>query len=214
MPRIMKKRNTETMRLVKDAIIHVGSKKGATYKEIRQYVNMATNAPFVTETKIKEGIRSSLNSKIISKRGSHYKMSSYKTKVQKHAKSKPLSSKEFSAKTKHVYLPNMRGWRTTAFTVLFVIIMFSMFTAVKAESDDDDEILSEVLIDLLTGVVLEMCTENETCGYLLYISTIAILLIGIVVTCITGECFFDRPTWRDVRRGATVYGGMRLKRIH
>ena len=89
-----------------------------------------------------------------------------------------------------------------------------MFTAVKAESDDDEDILGEVLIDLLTGVVLEMCTESETCGYLLYIFTVAIILFGIIMTCVTGERFFERPTLRDVRRGATVYGGMRLKRMH
>ena len=70
MPRIMKKRNTETMTLVKDAIIYVGNQKGATYKEIKQYVNMNANAPFVSDTKIKQSIRSSLNSSAISKRGS------------------------------------------------------------------------------------------------------------------------------------------------
>ena len=209
----MKKRNTETMTLVKDAIIYVGNQKGATYKEIKQYVNMNANAPFVSDTKIKQSIRSSLNSSAISKRGSRYKIYQKKATRQKNATAK-LLSRETPQKTKNLYLPNMRGWQTTAFTVLFVVIMFSMFTAVKAETDDDDEILGEVLIDLLTGVVLEMCTESETCGYLLYIFTVAIILFGIIMTCVTGECFFERPTLRDVRRGATVYGGMRLKRMH
>ena len=213
MPRIMKKRNTETMTLVKDAIIYVGNQKGATYKEIKQYVNMNANAPFVSDTKIKQSIRSSLNSSAISKRGSRYKICQKKATRQKNATAK-LLSRETPPKTKNLYLPHMRGWQTTAFTILFVIIMFSMFTAVKAESDDDDDILGEVLIDLLTGVVLEMCTESETCSSFLFVITIAILLIGIVITCITGECFFERPTLRDVRRGATVYGGMRLRRIH
>lgn len=211
MPRIMKKRNTETMTLIKDAIIYVGNQKGATYKEIKQYVNMNANAPFVSDTKIKQSIRSSLNSSAISKRGSRYKICQKKATRQKNVTAK-LLSRENPPKTKNLYLPNMRGWQTTAFTVLFVVIMFSMFTAVKAESDDDDDILGEVLIDLFTGVVLETCTESETCGYLLYIFTVAIILFGIIMTCITGECFFERPTLRDVRRGATVYGGMRLRR--
>ena len=87
-----------------------------------------------------------------------------------------------------------------------------MFTAVKAENDDEEDLAGEIIFDLLTGVVLEMCTESVKCSQFLMIFTLATLMFGLVMTCITGECFFECPTSRDIRRGATVYGGMRARR--
>ena len=208
MPRIMKKRNTKTECLVKDAIIYTGRKKGATYKDIKAYVNNNSNEPFISDTKIKQGIRSSLNNKSITKCGSHYKVLITPPKLRRKSSIKMLSAGK-STTTTHV--STMRSWQNMALTVIFLIIMFSMFTVAKAESDDDDDILGEIVIDIMTGIFLEMCSESATCSSLLMITMMALLLTIVILSCITGECLFKLPTSRDVRRGATVYAGMRTR---
>ena len=208
MPRIMKKRNTHTARLVKDAIIYSGCQKGATYKEIRTYVNNNSSEPFISDTKIKQGIRSSLNNKSISKHGSHYKVIITPPKLRRKNSIKMMSL----GKSTRTHVSAMRSWQNMALTVIFLIIMFSMFTAARADSDDDDDILGEIVIDIMTGIFLEMCSESATCSSLLMITMMALLLIIVILSCITGECLCELPTSRQVRRGATVYAGMRTRR--
>ena len=208
MPRIMKKRNTKTECLVKDAIIYTGRKKGATYKDIKAYVNNNSSEPFISDTKIKQGIRSSLNNKSITKCGSHYKMLISPPKLRHKSSVKMMSL----GKSTRTHVSAMRSWQNMALTVIFLIIMFSMFTAARADSDDDDDILGEIVIDIMTGIFLEMCSESATCSSLLMISMMALLLTVVILSCITGECLFKLPTSRDVRRGATVYAGMRTTR--
>ena len=212
MPRVMKKKDNTISRLVKDAIIYAGSKKGATYKEIRHYINCNTD-PFTSDTHIKQGIRNSVNKKTIIKNGSYYRVIINPPKLRRKQSIKMMSVGAPShPPSKPTSIYSRPYGQTMAVTFIFLIMMFSMFTAAKAESDDDDDVVGEIIIDLLTGIVLEMCTESAACSSFLTVVCIATILIGIVLTCITGECFFEMPTSRQIRRGATVYGGMRTRR--
>ncbi len=212
MPRVMKKKDSTISRLVKNAIICAGNKKGATYKEIRHYINCNTD-PFTSDTHIKKGIRDSVNKKTIIKNGSYYRVIINPPMLRRHHSIKMMSVGAPSprpSKTTSIY--TMSYSQKMAATIIFLVMMFSMFTAAKAESDDDDDVVGEIIIDLLTGIALEMCTESAACSSFLTVVCITTILIGLVLTCITGECFFEMPTSRQIRRGATVYGGMRARR--
>ena len=60
MPRVKTIRNptpTQTRRLVRQAIIICGSKRGAPYRSIKKYVNANTTEPYVADVTIKNALR-------------------------------------------------------------------------------------------------------------------------------------------------------------
>lgn len=99
--------------------------------------------------------------------------------------------------------------RSKAFWLLMLTITIG--TALCYD-DDDDDVLSEVVIDLLTGIVIEECGRYQTCKMFLTIITITILLTAIFACIISGECHCRPLTGRELRRVGTTYAGMRLRR--
>ncbi len=78
---------------------------------------------------------------------------------------------------------------------------------VRAEDDDDDNILGELIIDMLTGAAVAACQSNASCNAILAITTFIFTIIALVGWCMTGcNCDCEAPTRRDMRRA----GGMGL----
>lgn len=99
--------------------------------------------------------------------------------------------------------------RSKTFCLLMMAITIG--TALCYDEDEDD-VLSEVVIDLLTGIVIEECGKYHTCKLFLTIITITLLLIVILACIINGECHCRPLTRRELRRVGTTYAGMRLRR--
>ena len=71
--------------------------------------------------------------------------------------------------------------------------------------DDDDEILSELLTDLMVGVAVSACETNAMCSAFMTIVTIAFIIISLIGFCING-CRCDdeyRPSRKSFRRAGT-----------
>ena len=85
-------------------------------------------------------------------------------------------------------------------------------TALCYNNDDDEDVLGEVVIDLLTGIIIEECGKYQTCKMLLTIITLTLLLTAIFACIISGECKCRPLTERELRRVGTTYAGMRLRR--
>ena len=210
---------TQTRRLVRQALLICSTKRGATYRIIKKYVNANTTEPYVADISIKNAIKIGIREGSYVQDGEFYKIKLKRlgrdpspAPVGLSRKASTVPTVKHKAPSRRAGMRSLHGWQKM---IMFLIGMFafaSLITAVKAESDDDDDIVGEILIDLLTGAVLEMCTESVKCSQFLTIFTVATIIFGIVMTCITGECFFERPTTRNIRRGATVYGGMRALR--
>lgn len=98
-----------------------------------------------------------------------------------------------------------------------IIMLFLMIISVAMSYDDEeDDILSELLIDLMIGGALEICASFYTCSMLLQIMTITIILFIAISLCITGcrdcRCPTERQVNRGFRHGVGIYAGRRLAR--
>ena len=214
MPKTMKTRkpaSTQTRRLVHQAILYGRNRRGATYAYIKKYVNSNTTEPYVCDLAIKNSLRVGIDSKRIAKDGAFYKITAKRLPAETEDVKLVHRNMERN-KRSSTKITNLHGWGKMIMILIGVFVFASLIVGAKAESDDEDDIVGEILFDLMTGFVLEMCTESATCGSFLTIIGVATILFGIVMTCVTGECFFECPTSRQVRRGATVYAGMRTKR--
>ena len=217
MPKSPKRRvnpvSRQTRRLVHQAIATTGSRRGATYRDIKQYVNANTTAPYVCDWAIKTSIRSSLNGGDISNDGAYYKVINI---LPSSRTSKPVPKKE-AVKTKTSSriasrgITSMHGWQKMLLVLISFLVLSSLFVAVKAETDDDDDILGEILFDLLTGIAVDMCTENAACSGLLSIFCCVFIFIGLIMWCCTGECMCDCDR-KTARRAGTVYAGAEMSR--
>ena len=222
MPRVKTIRNptpTQTRRLVRQAILICGSKRGAPYRSIKKYVNANTTEPYVADVSIKNALRVGIHEGSYVQDGAFFKLKLKRlgfepgpAPVGLSRKASTVPTVRHKAPTRTTGVKSLHGWQKMIMFLIGMFVFASLITAVKAESDEDDDLAGEIIIDLLTGVVLEMCTESVKCSQFLTIFTLAMLMFGLVMTCITGECFFECPTSRDIRRGATVYGGMRARR--
>lgn len=217
MPKSPKRRvnpvSRETRRLVHQAIATTGSRRGATYRDIKLYVNANTTAPYVCDWAIKTSIRSSLNGGDISNDGAYYKVinilpSSRTSKpVPKKEAVKPKTNSRIASRG----ITSMHGWQKMLLVLISFLVLSSLFVAVKAETDDDDDILGEILFDLLTGIVVDMCTQNVACSGLLSIFCCVFIFIGLIMWCCTGECMCDCDR-KTARRAGTVYAGAEISR--
>ena len=222
MPKVKNTRNTtltQTRRLVRQAIAICSSRRGSTYRNIKKYVNANTTEPYVADFSIKNAIKLGIKEGIYAADGAFYKINFKRNSAE--ADQAPIclskrvssvSTVRHKAPTRTTSITSLHGWQKMIMFLIGMLIFASLITSVKADSDEDDDLAGEIIIDLLTGVVLEMCTESVKCSQFLVIFTVATLMFGIVMTCVTGECFFECPTSKDIRRGATVYGGMRARR--
>jgi len=216
MPKAPKKRplfvGRETKRLVHEAISITGSRRGATYKDIKRYVNNNSTKPYVHDAVIKKSLRHALYIGNISNSGGHFKIKNIlplQVPKKKAAATNVVSTVERRASTKRITY--LRGWQNTVFVIITLFVLFSLFTAVKAETDDDDDILGEILVDLLTGVAVDMCSQSVACSQAMFVTCALFLVVGLLISCCTGECICecDRKT---ARRAGTVYTGAQMSR--
>lgn len=94
--------------------------------------------------------------------------------------------------------------------VLFAILAFGIKVA-RAEEDDDDNIISEIVTDLLVGALVGTCQNNEACNAVLGTFCMFVLFIALILWCVSG-CECGSPSGRDFRRAGTMYVGSRLTR--
>lgn len=216
MPKSPKRRTLlvgrETKRLVHEAISITGSRRGATFKDIKRYVNIHTTSPYVHDAVIKKSLRHALYSGNVSNNGGHFKINSllpaYFPK-KKDVRSTIAAKVENRPSSQRI--TSLHGWKKMIFVLLGLFILFSLFTAVKAETDDDDDILGEILIDLMTGIAIDMCSQNAVCSQVMFMMTALMLVLAVLISCCTGECICecDRKT---ARRAGTTYAGVQMSR--
>ena len=63
--------------------------------------------------------------------------------------------------------------------VLFAILAFGIKVA-RAEDDDDDNIIGEIVTDLLVGALVGTCQSNEACNNVLGIFCMFFLFIALI----------------------------------
>ena len=205
-PKSMKNRvrfaDKEVCQLIIRAIICGRERNGATIKYIRNYVNANTNQPFISQKTINNNINSIIKKGKIVKSGAYYKLNQKKIKTV--TTQKQLIRKKYSGNS--ISLQNI--------VIIALIVMFGLFAIAKASNDneeeDDDEIFAELLFDLMIGVFMEACNQNDTCRAISNTIIIALILMATIIWCATGKCMCKSPSTRDIRRGATIYGGMRM----
>lgn len=94
--------------------------------------------------------------------------------------------------------------------VLFAILAFGIKVA-RAEDDDDDNIIVEIVTDLFVGALVGACQSNEACNAVLGTFCMFFLFIAVILWCASG-CECSSPSGRDFRRAGTMYVGSRLTR--
>ena len=93
----------------------------------------------------------------------------------------------------------------------FLTIALAILPKFIRAEDDDDEILSELLTDLMVGVAVSACETNAMCSAFMTIVSFAVIIISLIGFCING-CRCDdeyRPSRSTLRRagtGAIGYG--------
>ena len=99
--------------------------------------------------------------------------------------------------------------RSNTLTLLLLSIIFSTGLCYD---DDDDNIIGEIVIDLLAGVMIEECGKYPTCRFYLTFISLTILLTALISCVLSGECRCRPLNNRELRRIGTTYAGMRLRR--
>lgn len=191
----------EVSRLIINAIIHYRGRNGTTHKFISNYVNAHTTKPYISQKTINYNIISNIDNGKIIKSGAYYKLKKKKIQILQ-----PYTPIKKTYQTHNINIQNI--------IIIGIIIMFGFFAVAKArnddDDDDDDEMFAEVLFDIMIGVFIEACNQNDTCRTISNMVAISLIIITLVVWCATGACICKSPSRRDIRRGATIYGGMRM----
>ena len=97
---------------------------------------------------------------------------------------------------------------------LLTIILTVLPKIVRAEEDEDDDIIGELIIDLFVGIAMATCETNETCSKFMTIIAVAIMIFSIISCCITG-CKCDKkykPNGKTLRRAGTIGIGYGISR--
>jgi hypothetical protein len=203
----------QTRKLVHQAIAVTGTRRGATFKDIKKYVNANTNQPYVCDWAIKSSIRNSLNGGDIESEGVHYKiinvLPSIRTSTLVPKKSFVKPKTRIRSTTRGI--TSMHGWQKMLFFLIGFIVLSSLFVAVKAESDEDENILGEILFDLATGIAVDMCTQSAVCASMLSTFCVIFIITAAITWCCTGECMCD-CNQKTARRAGTVYAGAEMSR--
>ena len=95
---------------------------------------------------------------------------------------------------------------------LALLVLAITFSTGLCSDDEDDNIIGEIIIDVISGILIEECGKYQTCRMFLSIITITMLLTILMAWIITGECRCRPLTGRALRRVGTTYAGMRLRR--
>ena len=117
-----------------------------------------------------------------------------------------VSKQLFTAIVKTNKQTNMSIKSKIVYYLPFVFMLFLFCTkVVRAEDDDEDDILGELIIDILAGAAVAACQSNASCNAVLTITTFIFIIIALVSWCMDGcNCDCEAPTRRQWRRA----GGM------
>ena len=99
--------------------------------------------------------------------------------------------------------------RTKTFYLL--VLALTLGTAL-CYNEDEDDVVSEVVIDILTGMAIEECGRYPTCQLFLTFITTSILLTALIACIANRQCYCRHITTSELRRVGTTYAGMRLRR--
>ena len=95
----------------------------------------------------------------------------------------------------------------------YLFVFFALLVSVaRAEDDDDDNIIGEIIIDLFVGAAVEVCSMYATCHLIMMTFGIIAFIIVVIGTC-SGEIGSDEIfNFRNIRRGTTMGAGRALAR--
>jgi hypothetical protein len=104
-----------------------------------------------------------------------------------------------------------RGITSQKMLLVFIgfLVLSSLFVAVKAESDEEGDILEDLFFFVAgaaTEIAIHMCTQDTACGNMLFTITVAFIFMGIIIWCCTGECMCDCDRRSSRRAGAFLAG--------
>ena len=94
----------------------------------------------------------------------------------------------------------------------FLLIIFTLFTHVRA--DEDDDLLGEIAMDLLVGAGIAMCESYATCSLFMTLMT-TLFMVFMLCTCIFGSDRDRREMWDNIpssRRVGTTGAGYYMGR--
>jgi uncharacterized membrane protein len=89
----------------------------------------------------------------------------------------------------------------------FLLFLFTLFSHVRA--DEDDDVLGEIAVDLLVGVGMAVCESYATCSILMTLMT-TLFVVFMLCTCIFGSDRDRRDLWDNApstRRVGTTGAG-------
>lgn len=95
---------------------------------------------------------------------------------------------------------------------LSLAIMFLIVGTALCYDDDEDDVLTEVVIDMIAGYTIEECSYNKACSEMMSIISVSTIVAALVMWCIYEDCRCRMPTCYEARRTGSVYAGMRLRR--
>ena len=93
--------------------------------------------------------------------------------------------------------------------LIFGIMMFTIKFA-RAEEDEEDDIIGEMIVDLLVGAAVGVCQSIAACSFMRTIITLIFIVFALLNACINGCDDMRYPTSREMRRASTMYLGSRL----
>jgi len=107
---------------------------------------------------------------------------------------------------------NMSLKSKTLYYLPFVFMLFLFCTkVVRAEDDDEDDILGEILVDIMVGAAIAVCQSNAVCNGLLTLVTVIFITISLIGWCLSScECDCEAPSRRQMRRAGTIGVGYGL----
>lgn len=93
--------------------------------------------------------------------------------------------------------------------------MFFMLTMCVVAEEDDDNVLTDLLLDIATGIAIEMCSKSAGCSALASMVMMAFIVIAFIAWACEGfpcNCRWptNRELNREVRRGGGIFLGRRL----
>jgi hypothetical protein len=103
-------------------------------------------------------------------------------------------------------------------TKLTIILLLALLTtalcyderASDIDTENDKNVATEIIIDLMTGYAIEECSRHPKCVELLVILVWIMIVALLVVSCITGETC--SPTARGMRRAGSIYAGTVIRK--
>lgn len=97
--------------------------------------------------------------------------------------------------------------------LIYAIVFLSLLSQVRGE-DDDDNLLGEVVVDLMTGIAVAACQSSVMCNGFLSIIVLTSLML-LLCTCICGSDRDRQELWNSIpsgRRFATTGAGYAIGR--